>query len=69
MSMFLLLRNLCFKLRERSDTRYDVYGNYVCTVSAQEYYMHRIIRIGKRRMLRLGTITLGMRIRKLIGKF
>ena len=67
--MFLLLRKLCFKLCERSDTRYDVFGSYVCTVSAQEYYMHRIIRIGKRRMLRLGTITLGMRIRKQTGKF
>ena len=67
--MFLLLRNLCFKLRERSNTRYDVSGSYVCTVSAQEYYMHRIIRIGKRRMLRLGTITLGMGIRKRTGKF
>ena len=67
--MFLLLRNLCFKLRERSDTRYDVYGSYVCTVSAQELYMHRIICIGKRRMLRLGTITLGMGIRKRTGKF
>ena len=62
--MLLLLRNLCFKLREGPDTRYDVYGSYVCTVSAQEYYMHHIIRIGKRRMLRLGTITLGMGIRK-----
>ena len=37
------------KLRERSDTRYDVYGSYVCTVSAQEYYMHRIIRIEKKK--------------------
>ena len=30
------LRNLCFKLRGRTYTRYDVYGNYDCTVSAQE---------------------------------
>ena len=46
--VFLLLRNLCFKLRERSYTRYDVYGNYVGAVSAQEYYMHGLMRIGKR---------------------
>ena len=45
---FLLLRNLCFKLREMSYTRYDVYGNYVCAVSAQEYYMHGLMCIGKR---------------------
>ena len=47
--MFFLLRNLCFKLRERSYTRYDVYGNYVCTVSAQEYYMHGLMRMGKKK--------------------
>ena len=45
---FLLLRNLCFKLRERSYTQYDVYGKSVCAVSAQEYYMHGLMRIGKR---------------------
>ena len=45
---FYLLCNLCFKkLRERTYTRTDVYGNYVCAVSAQEYYMHGIMRIGK----------------------
>ena len=42
------LRELCFKLRERSYTRYDVYGNYDCAVSAQEFYMHGLMRIGKR---------------------
>ena len=46
--VFFLLRDLCFKLRERSYTRYDVYGNYVCAVSAQEYYMHGLMHIGKR---------------------
>ena len=46
--LYFLLRNLCFKLRERSCTRYDVYGNYVCTVSAQEFYMHGLMHIGKR---------------------
>ena len=42
------MHDLCFKLLERSYTRYDVYGNYVCAVSAQEYYMHGLMRIGKR---------------------
>ena len=46
--MFFSLRDLCFKLRGRSYTRYDVYGNYVCAVSAQEYYMHGLMRMGKR---------------------
>ena len=46
--VFFLLHELCFKLRERSYTRYDVYGNYDCAVSAQEYYMHGLMRIGKR---------------------
>ena len=31
--------------------------------------MHGIMRIGKRRMLRLGTITLGIEIVKWTGKF
>ena len=61
---FFLLRELCFKLRERSYTRYDVYENYDCAISSQEFYMHGLMRIGKRRMLRLGTITLGIWIRK-----
>ena len=43
-----LLHELCFKLRERSYTRYDVYGNYDCAVSVQEFYMHGLMRIGKR---------------------
>ena len=42
------MRNLGFKLRERSYTRYDVYGNYVCAVSVQEFYMHGLMHIGKR---------------------
>ena len=46
--LYFLFRNLCFKLRERSCTRYDVYGNYVCTIRAQEFYMHGLMRIGKR---------------------
>ena len=41
---------MCFKLCERSYTRYDVYGNYVCTVSAQEYYMHDLMRMGKKKV-------------------
>ena len=45
---FFLLREWCFKLRERSYTRYDVYGNYDSVVSAQEFYMHGLMRIGKR---------------------
>ena len=46
--MFFLLRDLCFKLRGMTYTRTDVYGNYDCVVSAQEYYMHDLMRIGKR---------------------
>ena len=46
--VFFLLHDLCFKLRERLYTRYDVYGNYVCAVSAQEYYMHGLMRMRKR---------------------
>ena len=38
---------LCFKLRGRTYTRTDVYENYDCAVSAQEYYMHGLMRIGK----------------------
>ena len=45
---FFFLRDLCFKLRESSYTRYDVYGNYDCAVSTQEYYMHGLMHIGKR---------------------
>ena len=44
---FFFLRDLCFKLRERSYTRYDVFGNYVCAVSGQEFYMHGLMRIRK----------------------
>ena len=46
--VFFLLRDLCFKLRERSYTMYDVYGNYDCAVSVQEFYMHGLMSIGKR---------------------
>ena len=42
-------------------TRYDVYGKCDCTVIAWENYMHDIMYIGKRWMLKLGTITLGVR--------
>ena len=45
---YFFMRDLCFKLRERTYTRYDVYGNYVCAVSVQEYYMHGLMHIGKR---------------------
>ena len=55
---------LCFKLRERSYTWYDIYGNFDYAVSAKEFYMHGLMRIGKRLMLSLGTITLGIWIRK-----
>ena len=43
-----LLRDLCFKLRGMTCTQTDVYGNYDCAISAQEYYMHGLMRIGKR---------------------
>ena len=46
--VFFLLHDLCFKLRERSYTRYVVYGNYDCAVSAQEFYMHGLMRIEKK---------------------
>ena len=42
-------------------TRYDVYGKYDYAVIAMENYMHGIMYIEKRWMLRLGTITLGVR--------
>ena len=48
MFFFFFLLELCFKLRERSYTRYDVYENYDCAVSAQEFYMHGLMRIRKR---------------------
>ena len=43
-----LLCDLCFKLRGMTCTWTDVYGNYDCAVSAQEYYMHGLMRIRKR---------------------
>ena len=42
-------------------TRYDVYGKCDCVVIARENYMHDIMYIGKSGMLRLGTITIGVR--------
>ena len=42
-------------------TRYDVYGKCDCVVIARENYMHGIMYIGRSGMLRLGTITLGVR--------
>ena len=41
-------------------TRYDVYRKCDCVVIVRENYMHGIMYIGKSRMLRLGTITLGV---------
>ena len=42
-------------------TRYDVYGKCDCVVIARENYMHGIMYIERSGMLRLGTITLGVR--------
>ena len=42
-------------------TRYDVCGKYDCVVIARENYMHDIMYIGRSEMLRLETITLGVR--------
>ena len=42
-------------------TRSDVYGKCDCAVIARENYMHGIMIIGRSEMLRLGTITLGVR--------
>ena len=42
-------------------TRYDVYGKCDCMVIARENYMHDIFYIERSGMLRLGTITLGVR--------
>ena len=42
-------------------TRYDVYGKCDCVVIARENYMHDIMYIGINGMLRLGTITFGVR--------
>ena len=42
-------------------TRNDVYGKCDCVVIAWENYMHGIMYIGRSGMLRLGTITLGVR--------
>ena len=42
-------------------TRYDVYGKCYCVVIARENYRHGIMYIGKSGMLRLGTISLGVR--------
>ena len=42
-------------------TRYDVYGKCDCVVIVRENYMHGILYIGRSGMLRLGTITLGVR--------
>ena len=42
-------------------TRYDVFGKCNYVVIARENYMHGIMYIGRSGMLRLGTITLGVR--------
>ena len=53
---------VCYTLhRKLINTRYDVYGKCDCVVIAQENYMHGIMYIGRSGMLRLGTITLGVR--------
>ena len=42
-------------------TTYDVYRKCDCVVIARENSMHDILYIGRSGMLRLGTITLGVR--------
>ena len=42
-------------------TRYDVYGKCDCVVIVQENYMHDILYIGRSGIIRLRTITLGVR--------
>ena len=48
---------VCFKLCGRTYTRYDVYGKYDCAGN----YIHGKMYIGKKEILRLGNITLGVR--------
>ena len=52
---------VCYKLHGKTYTRYDVYEKYDCAVIAWENYMHGVMYIGKRWMLRLEIITLGVR--------
>ena len=52
---------VCYTLHGKTYTRYDVYGKCDCVVIARENYMHGIMYIGRSGMLRLGTITLGVR--------
>ena len=52
---------VCYTLRGKTYTRYVVYGKCDCMVIARENYMHDIMYIGRSGMLRLGTITLGVR--------
>ena len=52
---------MCYTLCGKLIHWYDVYGKCDCMVIAQENYMHGILYIGKSGMLRLGTITLGVR--------
>ena len=51
---------VCYTLRGKKYTLYDVYGKCDCVVIARENYIHGIMYIGRRGMLRLGTITLGV---------
>ena len=44
---------VCYKLCGRTYTQYDVYGKYDCAVIARENYMHGIMYIGKRWMLKV----------------
>ena len=52
---------VCYTLRGKLIHGYDVYGKCDCVVIARENYMHDIMYIGRSGMLRLGTITLGVR--------
>ena len=48
---------VCYTLRGKTYTRYDVYGKCDCAGK----YIHGIMYIGKSGMVRLGTITSGVR--------
>ena len=50
---------VCYKLRGKTYTRYDVYGK--CDCVEKLYTWHNVYRKKKSGMLRLGTMTLGGR--------
>ena len=52
---------VCYKLCGKTYTRYDVYGKCDCVVIALEKYIYMLKCIWESGMLRLGTITLGVR--------